>query len=106
MNFLTSLSRRDRWKEEYYIVKSEIDWTTRFYTYHARKWSQRADDHPEPGYAAYAHRQSAMWKRLARHSAQINAKFPAAEQEIRSAFLLKNTADPENANAVLSMYPQ
>lgn len=100
------MSRRDRWHEEYNIVKSEIDWTRRFYLYQATRWGDRAEASTERGYAAYAERKVAMWKRLARHASQTQAKFPDVEGEVQKKFLLTNTRDLETANAVLTMYPQ
>lgn len=36
-------ARRDRWKEEFILISSEMDWTVRFYRYQAKKWERRAD---------------------------------------------------------------
>ena len=53
-----------RWKEEFTLVKHEMEWTTRYFLHRARLWISRQETGNRPGPNAYAARQSAQWKQL------------------------------------------
>ena len=42
-----------------------MEWTTRYFLHHSRKWANRGEEVIRPGAMAYATRQSSQWRRLA-----------------------------------------
>lgn len=43
VHWLKAKARRDRWKEEFQLISSEMDWTVLYYQYQASQWQRRAD---------------------------------------------------------------
>lgn len=67
VHWLRSKAQHDRWSEERTLIDHEMDWTVRFFKYHENQWSARQDvahSLDQPGHAAYAAKQSEIWKRL------------------------------------------
>lgn len=69
MIWLRTKARRDRWREEVKLLKSELLWTKLFFKKQAQLWNLRADqemqaDAPRRGYVAYARRQEHVWVTL------------------------------------------
>jgi hypothetical protein len=56
----------NRWQEELILVGYEMEWTTKYFLYRARKWQAQLGDYDLPaGPRAYAARQAAQWSALA-----------------------------------------
>ncbi|EAU81827.2 hypothetical protein CC1G_12943 [Coprinopsis cinerea okayama7 len=65
VNWLRARSRFDRWREEYKLLRSEMDWILNFFSYkeaECKSWALRKED--SPGHVAYALRQADMWHLL------------------------------------------
>lgn len=75
MNWLRSKARHDRWDEEVEILKSEMDWTIRYFDYQKEVWEKRAMKTGEDGHQAYACRQAAMWEELGKDGRRILQKY-------------------------------
>lgn len=63
VNWLRAKARRERWKEEKILVKSEMKWTIAYFQYRAVKWEELVED-AGYGAACYARRQASMWRGL------------------------------------------
>jgi hypothetical protein len=70
INWIRSISIRDRWKEELTIVTSEMEWYVRYMYYRkAQSLVWAATEGIGEGGKAYAYRQGSMWNSLAVHAA-------------------------------------
>ncbi|KAK7680044.1 hypothetical protein QCA50_016990 [Cerrena zonata] len=68
VNWLRAKSRRDRWKEEKVLLRSELSWTMNYFTHNVNTWIDRSID-ATPGIRCYALKQAITWQRFA-HLAQ------------------------------------
>lgn len=65
VNWLRAKANFDRAREERLLVENEMDWTARFFRWHAAKWKDREFASRTRGHQWYAARQHAMWHRFA-----------------------------------------
>jgi hypothetical protein len=66
VHWLRARAQMKRWSEELTLLKYEMEWTTRYFLHHYKKWQDRATvPHPHMGPKAYAARQSAQWRQMA-----------------------------------------
>ncbi|KAK7696208.1 hypothetical protein QCA50_000861 [Cerrena zonata] len=63
VNWLRAKSRRDRWREEKILLRSEIDWTRIFYQRQVDLWIDRSAD-VSRGAHCHALRQADTWRRF------------------------------------------
>ncbi|KAK7679233.1 hypothetical protein QCA50_017811 [Cerrena zonata] len=68
VNWLRAKARRDRWKEEKILLKSEMQWTRNYFKHTEKTWLDRSKD-TTVGAECYALRQAYNWRRFA-HLAQ------------------------------------
>lgn len=68
VHWLRARAQRNRWSEESTLVKYEMEWTINYFQHSAQVWAGRAlvSEHDHcGGPAAHAHRQNALWERMA-----------------------------------------
>ena len=68
VHWIRARSQRDRWREENTLCGYEMQWTVRYYKYHAKLWQDRAisaEGVGEAGQIAYCIRKSLMWSDFA-----------------------------------------
>ena len=75
VNWLRSKARHDRWEEEVGILRSEMNWTMRFFDGQKRAWEERAVEKGVIGHVAYAFRQAAMWEEFGNEGQRILEKY-------------------------------
>jgi hypothetical protein len=75
VNWIRSISIRDRWKEELCIVESEMEWFVRFTESRKNRALEWTNTAATDGHMAYAYHQSHMWKLL---SVKATKDFEAA----------------------------
>ena len=63
VNWLRAKARKARWEEEMELVTSEMGWTINCFQYHEKVWKERAEQAKGPGHAAYAWKQSSIWRK-------------------------------------------
>lgn len=68
VNWLRAKSRRDRWREEKILLRSEMGWTKTYFKHHEFAWLDRSRS-TTVGAECYALKQAYNWRRLA-HLAQ------------------------------------
>lgn len=68
VNWLRAKSRRDRWREEKVLLRSELSWTMNYFTTNMNLWIDRSIG-ATPGAQCYALKQAVTWQRFA-HLAQ------------------------------------
>lgn len=64
MNWLKAKARVDRWHEEMTLVRHEMRWTTLWFQYQAKVWSERSkreDSNLPLGHKSYALKQEKIW---------------------------------------------
>ena len=62
VHWLRARAQKNRWQEELTLVGYEMQWTTRYFLYRARKWQVQLEDNDlQAGPRAYAARQAAQW---------------------------------------------
>ena len=64
VNWLRAKSRRDRWREENVLLKSELEWSWRFFLHQEGKWRERST-FALGGWRCYALKQVYTWKYFA-----------------------------------------
>jgi hypothetical protein len=67
VNWLRAKARFNRWEEEEKIVKSEMDWTIRWFENQQLMWEKNARESIEKqqeGHACYAWKQEEMWSKF------------------------------------------
>ena len=62
--WLRTKARRDRWREEVILLRSELLWTRLYFDRMAAEWKGRASAAGAEGHKAYANRQRAHWEAL------------------------------------------
>ncbi|KAJ3527505.1 hypothetical protein NMY22_g9765 [Coprinellus aureogranulatus] len=69
VSWLQAKARRDRWREELILLRSEMDWSMNYFKFKSREWMDLAS---QPGATAgqicYALRQSEQWEHLSTHA--------------------------------------
>jgi hypothetical protein len=66
VHWVRARAQKNRWKEEFLLVKYEMEWTTRSFLHKAREWQDRFEEGDiDPGPKAYAARQSSQWRHMA-----------------------------------------
>jgi hypothetical protein len=66
VHWLRARAQKNRWFEEFTLVKYEMEWTSRFFFKKAAVWKKRAQDPLSyAGARSYAARQAFNWTRLA-----------------------------------------
>lgn len=72
VNWLRVKARLDRCKEEVVLVRSEMDWTKRYYEHTKEKWLQRARDcnSNKRSLVFYALKQAYNWGMLENYAAE------------------------------------
>jgi hypothetical protein len=68
VHWIRARAQNNRWKEEYTLVRYEMQWTVRYYLNHARMWKDRAQSAQgvgDAGATAYAMRKAATWTEFA-----------------------------------------
>ena len=70
VNWLCAKARLDRCKEEAVLVRSEMDWTKRYYSHIKDQWLERAKVVAlnKPALTFYALRQAYNWGMLENHA--------------------------------------
>lgn len=68
VNWLRAKARRDRWKEEKVLLRSEMEWTRNYFKHTENVWLDRSKDTTVSA-QCYALRQAYNWRRFA-HLAQ------------------------------------
>ncbi|EAU88973.2 hypothetical protein CC1G_10669 [Coprinopsis cinerea okayama7 len=62
VNWLRAKSRHDRWREEFTLLTSEMDWVLNFFTFKQREWTDLSQKRSEsPGHMAFARREAEKW---------------------------------------------
>lgn len=91
MHWLRAKAQKLRWIEELQCLQVEMESAIRFFRHQAKFWDVKQEliaPHSQPGHAAWAARQSAMWNLMAM---QAESKFTA---------LLQSDPPPEFAKAL------
>ena len=69
VNWLRANEGFQRCQEEVVLVHSEMDWTVRYFSYQAKRWSERtASKDNSLGHRLFGLRMAALWDRLAQRS--------------------------------------
>jgi hypothetical protein len=64
VHWLQARAQRNRWREEFTLVRYEMEWTVRYYIHQSEVWKQRgrvAKQGNKEGPAVYAARKSHIW---------------------------------------------
>jgi hypothetical protein len=91
VHWLRAKAQKMRWIEELQCLQVEMDSAVRFFRHQVQFWQEKQtfmDSGSNPGHAAWASRQSAMWCSMA---TQAEAKFTA---------LLESNPPPEFARVI------
>jgi hypothetical protein len=73
VNWLKAKARFDRWKEELFLVKNEMQWTMLWFQNEANVWKERSemeDDDLPKGHKAYALKQQKLWNEFLTKSSE------------------------------------
>jgi len=65
VNWLRAKARKERWEEEFELVKKEMEWTVNCFRHKEKTWKEIAEGAGEEGHRAYGWKQSSMWGRQA-----------------------------------------
>jgi len=65
VNWLRAKARKERWEEEFELVKKEMEWTVNCFRYKERTWKEIAESEGQEGHRAYGWKQSSIWRRQA-----------------------------------------
>ncbi|KAK7692299.1 hypothetical protein QCA50_003924 [Cerrena zonata] len=76
VNWLRAKSRRDRWKEEKVLLRSEMSWTEQYFTYNMNLWIERSKG-TSAGAQCYALKEAVTWQRFAHLAQKALAKIAA-----------------------------
>ncbi|KAF9471221.1 hypothetical protein BDN70DRAFT_820283 [Pholiota conissans] len=71
VHYLRARATRNRWAEEFRLVRYEMQWTVNYFRYQAEQWNRhfnRATEGRYAGAAAYALRKVGMWEEMARRT--------------------------------------
>ncbi|KAH6907800.1 hypothetical protein BKA70DRAFT_1427627 [Coprinopsis sp. MPI-PUGE-AT-0042] len=74
-NFLRALCRRDRWQEELKLVKSEMDWSIRFFDWSASDVLNRISPSSPPGVSEAVARKQSLWMKMALQAWTVFQKY-------------------------------
>ncbi|EAU81208.2 hypothetical protein CC1G_09452 [Coprinopsis cinerea okayama7 len=75
VNWLRAKSRVERWREEFILLSSEMEWVVNFFLYKEEEchgWASVTKN--SPGHYAYAKRQADMWRLMAVHAREAFEK--------------------------------
>ncbi|KAJ3543837.1 hypothetical protein NMY22_g2997 [Coprinellus aureogranulatus] len=64
VTWLRDKARRDRWREEVEILRSEMDWSINYFRTKARHWRELGKSYSGPGKEEYAHSRAEFWQHL------------------------------------------
>jgi hypothetical protein len=73
VNWLRAKARVDRWLEEKFLVKHEMEWTILWFQHHANLWgerSEREDENLPLGHKHYAIKQQKLWNEFQSKAAE------------------------------------
>ena len=91
VHWLRARAQKMRWVEELQCLQVEMESAVRYFTHQEQIWEAKGvviDSQLQPGHAAWAARQSAMWHSMATHA------------ESRFTTLLRNDPPPEFAEVL------
>lgn len=85
VNWLRAKARYTRWKEEYNMVRHEMEWTVKYFQYREKEWQERRkaikdDSTGAAGLQAYASKQAGLWRTF---SEKAMARFRVEIPELR-----------------------
>jgi len=85
VHWLRARAQKNRWDEELSLVKYEMEWTARYFLYHAREWEKIFDSEDlHAGPKAYAARQAAQWFYMASNADRL---FKSVNREYQSVIM-------------------
>ena len=86
VNWLRADANYKRAKEEVTLVWHEMDWTIRFFKYHAHTWRSRQVNARSSSHLQYALRMESMWQAFALRAERsfnlVKIRFPIPTQEL------------------------
>jgi len=97
VNWLRSREQASRWDEEYAYLWNEMEWVPNFMDYKMKRWKTltTGDTAKTLGHTAYAHRQAALWQRMAEYA---RSHFAMTRKKLEGDTANENDSDGDNSD--------